>query len=450
MVGVAPSAHAGCPGPAVAVLGYPGLSVTWNTNVIASLNSTGRFCGTIGDIDLNSTSPSLSALAGYDAVLVYTDDAVGFTDPPGWGDVLADYVDAGHRVSLATFGYQTSYTPLGRLSTGNYLPFSVTGSVLSTNNLTLTPDVAGSPLLANVATFDGGTDGGSGGSYRTASTMTTGSLQVAHWSDNSAPLVGAKGNVVGLNFFPPNSNARADLWTASTEGAALLANSLIPSGPLTAPSASFPSTTVGTPVDKTVTITNTGYAFAVPSAITATGTGVTVTGGTCATGTQIAAGGTCTVSLQWTPTAAGSLSGSALTVDYQNGRNPSDSFTLSGSASSASVTQYPLDNCVLSAGGFSKHKKKLMLPSCITNADQPTGVRADSVRTRGDIAFYGFYCRYNGKTLKTYKAYSGGYVACRKGSMWVKARKNLSIKLHWYAPKKGAYPVYSYKKTYNT
>ena len=145
--------------------------------------------------------------------------------------------------------------------------------------------------------------------------MTAGSLQVAHWSDDSAPLVGAKGNVVGLNFFPPNSNARGDLWTASTDGAALLANSLIPSGPLTAPSASFPRRPWGLPVDKTVTITNTGYAFAVPSAITATGTGVTVTGGTCATSTQIAAGGTCTVSLQWTPTAAGSLSGSALTVD---------------------------------------------------------------------------------------------------------------------------------------
>ena len=85
MVGVAPSAHAGCPGPSVAVLGYPGLAVTWNTNVIASLNSTGRFCGTIGDIDLNATSPSLSALAGYDAVLVYTDDAVGFTGPGGVG-----------------------------------------------------------------------------------------------------------------------------------------------------------------------------------------------------------------------------------------------------------------------------------------------------------------------------------------------------------------------------
>lgn len=61
--------------------------------------------------------------------------------------------------------------------------------------------------------------------------VTVGTTLVAHWSDGQ-PLVGARdgpvgGRIVGLNFYPPSSDARGDFWDLTTDGARLMANALL-------------------------------------------------------------------------------------------------------------------------------------------------------------------------------------------------------------------------------
>jgi hypothetical protein len=110
-------------------------------------------------------------------------------------------------------------------------------------------------------------------------------------------------------------------------------------GPLTfSPDTASPAVTAfddtpvvgGTPATTAVTVRNTGDDTATPTAITASGTGVSVTGNTCS---AMAPGAICTVNLEWAPTAAGALTGSALQISYDGGRD--DSTTLTGTATAA-------------------------------------------------------------------------------------------------------------------
>lgn len=107
-------------------------------------------------------------------------------------------------------------------------------------------------------------------------------------------------------------------------------------GPLTFSSGAFPAATVGSASTLTVTVTNSGAGSATPSAITVAGSGVINAGtGTCSTSSAIAASGTCTVVLTWTPSAAGSLSAASLTIAYPNGATASNAVTLTGTATAS-------------------------------------------------------------------------------------------------------------------
>jgi hypothetical protein len=198
---------------------------TWVTDVQSKLLGTGMFSAV--DIrDVATTTPSLADLSPYDAVMVFSDN--DFADSTALGNVLADYVDAGGRVVVATFALNDDSIGLsGRISTGGYLPFTA-GPQSSDGPFQLVKDQPASPLLAGVASFDGGTS-----SYRAGVTLAPGSVLVAHWNDaGSTPLLATKvaasgAGVVGLNMFPPSNTVRSDLWNASTDGARLMANALL-------------------------------------------------------------------------------------------------------------------------------------------------------------------------------------------------------------------------------
>jgi MYXO-CTERM domain-containing protein len=175
--------------------------------------------------DVSSTTPTLSQLELYDAVLVYSDS--GFSDPVAMGDVLADYVDGGGNVVVATFALLGSGSNLGlqgRFITGGYSPITGSGQAQYTR-LTMVKDLPSHPILAGVASFDGG----SSSYHNDNAVVTSGATQIAHWSNN-LPLVAAKttsnGSAVALNFFPPSSDARSDFWESTTDGARLMANAL--------------------------------------------------------------------------------------------------------------------------------------------------------------------------------------------------------------------------------
>jgi hypothetical protein len=209
----------------VAVFGAPSTG-SWNTDVRNKLQSTGVF--TRVDEFLVSSSapvPTLAQLQQYDAVLVYSD--LAFNNNVALGNVLADYLDSGGGVVLATFAFYSAggLDIQGRIKTGNYLPFTTAGQQ-QPGNLTLVPVQPQHPILEGVTSFHGG----SSSFHNSPITTASGATLVANWS-NGQPLVATKvftaGRIAGLNFYPPSSDARADFWRSNTDGARLMANALI-------------------------------------------------------------------------------------------------------------------------------------------------------------------------------------------------------------------------------
>jgi hypothetical protein len=185
--------------------------------------------------------PTLADLRRYASVLVYSD--ASFNNNVTLGNALADYIDQGGGVALATFAFYSSggLGIQGRVVTGGYLPFS-TGTQGGGTDLTLTKDLPLHPLLDGVASFDGGA-----ASYQNSPiTNALGATLVAHWS-NGQPLVSAKdtapGRCAGLNFYPPSSDVNSSFWLAGTDGARLMADALLWSGRI-------PPTLLSAPADQ--------------------------------------------------------------------------------------------------------------------------------------------------------------------------------------------------------
>jgi hypothetical protein len=227
----------------VAVLGAAPVA-SWNDDVREKILGV----GTIAEVNVipvtgSDPVPTLAQLSRYRAVLVYSDST--FNDSVALGDVLADYVDEGGGVAMATFAFwdSTTFGIQGRLKTGNYLPFT-TAPNSSGNGLTLVKDLSAHPLLDGVNSLDGGI-----ASYHESPiAIANGATLVASWS-NGQPLVGAKeaapGRVVGLNFYPPSSDVRNDFWVAATDGDRLMASALLWAG-------QTPPTVLTAPVDLVV------------------------------------------------------------------------------------------------------------------------------------------------------------------------------------------------------
>ena len=221
----------------VAVLGA---SVTpgGQSDIIGQMQGTQRL-QTVGSIDVAAGTPTLTQLAPYAAVLVYSDGAA-FADPVALGDVLADYVDSGRGVVLAGDAFLAGTTALGgRFATSNYSPFSFDG-VLSQSGpqlFSLPVDVA-HPTLLGVARFYGGllSQHADGLSLINQGTLVSEWVDVAQWTTGTptvrAPLVAfkafpTKGDVVGLNLNPVSSRALPGGWTDETDGEHLLVSSLL-------------------------------------------------------------------------------------------------------------------------------------------------------------------------------------------------------------------------------
>ena len=215
-------------GTGIAVFGAPGVT-TWNNDVVNNISNALVFSKVSGFLaGQGQATPTLAQLEQYNAVLVYSDAA--FNDSVGMGNVLADYVDAGGGVVVATFDFTPgNYGLLGRLVTGGYMPLT-TGNFTYGTDLTLVADQPSHPILNGVTSFNGGTS-----SYHELVATTSGASLVAHWTDGQ-PLVATKqltlGRVVALNFYPPSSNARSDFWLTNTKGGLLMANALLYSAPV--------------------------------------------------------------------------------------------------------------------------------------------------------------------------------------------------------------------------
>jgi hypothetical protein len=93
----------------------------------SDLFATGKF-QLIADFDVQAFTPTLAMISTYDAVLAYTNNPPD--DPDAFGDLLADYVDAGGHVVLANYSFWSP--PLfnigGRIMTSGYSPLLFSGN----------------------------------------------------------------------------------------------------------------------------------------------------------------------------------------------------------------------------------------------------------------------------------------------------------------------------------
>ncbi len=163
-----------------------------------------------------------------------------------------------------------------------------------------------------------------------------------------------------------------------------------------------------------------------------------------------------TATISGTPT-DGTAGVHALTITAANGISPNatQNFTLTVNAATAPAIQIPTGGCVTAGSALSIPRagsKSLMRPRCVTNVDQPVGVRVNTATPRGDLTYYKLFCSYKSKTFKTRSAgYGGGYQLCRKGTLKIRTYGTpLRLKISWFAPATTYAAAYKATKTYRT
>jgi hypothetical protein len=147
----------------------------------------------------NTGTPTEGDLTPYDGVMTWSNYA--YPDPSGWGDVLADYVDAGGKVVIATFAYGgiAGCAVQGDIADSPYSPFTPSDYTYSSGGTTLDSnyDEPGHPIVEGVTTQP------SCNYFNTGRPLTTGASLVAHWmtSDNAVGY-NANADVVGFTGYP--------------------------------------------------------------------------------------------------------------------------------------------------------------------------------------------------------------------------------------------------------
>ena len=201
-------------------------------DVQTKLIATGQFSA-VDIIDAATVTPTVVQLQAYRSVLVWSNSS--FVDSVALGNNIDTYLRAGGGVVVAVFANTDpgSLELQGAWATNGDSPMTVANQSQGVELTLGTINVVGSPLLAGVSSFDGGSS-----SYHDPGTLTAGAVDVADWS-NGTPLIATKlingFQVVMLNFFPPSSDVSSDFWLASTDGTQLIVNALNYAGVASAP-----------------------------------------------------------------------------------------------------------------------------------------------------------------------------------------------------------------------
>jgi hypothetical protein len=143
----------------------------------------------------NGAPPALSTLRAYDAVIAWT--SCGIQNSAGWGDVLADYVDGGGHLVLASFSWWGPSMDFdGRIAGPGYSPFDSGPSRFTWSQLGAYDALH--PIMTGVFAI--------GSTYRNIVTVDPGAGLVASWADG-VPLAAVNDacNVVGINAYPGNN-----------------------------------------------------------------------------------------------------------------------------------------------------------------------------------------------------------------------------------------------------
>jgi hypothetical protein len=195
------------------------------TDVQTKLLATGQFA-VVDIINVTSTgtgTPTLNQLLAYDALLCWTN-----TTPASnvaWGNVLADYVDAGGGVVVGVFANSTTTAGRnidGRWQSGYEVILDRTGSTTGANGSLGTVSLPGHPVMAGVTSFTAG----SAGSRPTGTALEVGSILIAQWNTGHVLVAqGANPRRIDLGFYPPSSVCGTVGWI--TGGDQLMTNALL-------------------------------------------------------------------------------------------------------------------------------------------------------------------------------------------------------------------------------
>jgi hypothetical protein len=164
---------------------------------------------TVQSYDARTTPPALSTLQQYNAIITWGNNV--YSTSTTWGDRLADYIDAGGTVIIATFATNNgeSYSPGGRFVTGGYMPDTYSSHTSYSGNYQFTNNAEtdyNHPLLSGITPTT--TFYSQYYSRITSSFLKSGTTQVAQYLTPSGnyEAVYFKGRVIVLNFEPCYTN----------------------------------------------------------------------------------------------------------------------------------------------------------------------------------------------------------------------------------------------------
>jgi hypothetical protein len=184
------------------------------SSVKAVLASTGHFlAANIDIIDAAYSTPSLATLKNYDAVLVWSNRR--FLNSKLLGNTLADYVDQGGGVVIATYALSGNWWGIaGRISTEGMSPFAVSLNYAGLSGiLDLQASNVSHPILAGVFNASYWVN-----SNTPSPPLTLGATLIAKdTSGNNLVSVNANNTIVGIAFYPGyvQSGGGADLIIAN-------------------------------------------------------------------------------------------------------------------------------------------------------------------------------------------------------------------------------------------
>ena len=160
--------------------------------------------------------PTLAELLNYDSVLAFSNSPP--TDSVGFGNLLADYVDAGGHVVLSTYAFSDPWAIQGRITDPGYSPLV---------NMGANSNVSGNLVATMVDSIFSGVDLGAvayfhNGNFAQPGLDAGSTLLATDGAGVNLLARNAAGSVIGANLFP------GDIEPSNDELYKLFANALQP------------------------------------------------------------------------------------------------------------------------------------------------------------------------------------------------------------------------------
>ncbi|MEM2870294.1 MAG: PKD domain-containing protein [Thermoplasmata archaeon] len=206
----------------------------WDSDLPKKLRAFTSDFSTVDSYDGRSGTPDWATVSKYGNILVWSDWYFwyGFQNGAELGDLMANYVDAGGSLVLATYAmYQYGNFYLsGRFLSENYYAIQPTQSIVYHNPSIGTIDQPGHPVMANVSNIYF-PSGYTYGIYQTG--VAEGAKAISHW--NSGMILAAEKNIGGtdrvdINLMPVSSDTSYYYSCYAGDGDDLFRNALIYGG----------------------------------------------------------------------------------------------------------------------------------------------------------------------------------------------------------------------------